>query len=395
MTNTTVIGDQHSTQTQERSRQLPQIVLVTNIPTPYRIPLFNALGNLFESRGYAFRVLLAARTYRRRKWQINLDAFRADHHFLKPGTLLGWRASPVFVCPGLTRYLLRCRPRVVITGGFGFATAKVILASLLGGFRVIIWSGSILTRGRNNGFAKTAWRRLLVRGSHGFIAYGSAAKAYLVSLGARAEDVTTALNTVDVDAFARLERRANPKAPFRVLYVGHFTSGKRIDHLLDVFARLQNDGFNGELILVGEGPAESSLRATAERLGISSRVRFEGFQQPPDLFGFFEESDCFVFPSEYDIWGLVLVEAMAAGMPCIASIRAGATLDLVQHGITGYAVDFSDTEKVATYIKALASSPEVAARLGKYAAHFIANNVTIEASAESFSKACERAIGMQ
>ena len=66
----------------------------------------------------------------------------------------------------------------------------------------------------------------------------------------------------------------------------------------------------------------------------------------------YEAAHAFLFPTGRDIWGLVLVEAMAAARACVASVHAGATRDLIADGATGYAVDFEKTDLVA-YLRTL------------------------------------------
>lgn len=57
------------------------------------------------------------------------------------------------------------------------------------------------------------------------------------------------------------------------------------------------------------------------------------------------QSHCFLFQTDFDIWDLVLVEAMSAGLPCISSIHAGATHDLIKDGVTGFAMNLSENRR--------------------------------------------------
>ncbi|MFQ5720900.1 MAG: glycosyltransferase, partial [Candidatus Aminicenantales bacterium] len=141
------------------------------------------------------------------------------------------------------------------------------------------------------------------------------------------------------------------------------------------------------LQIIGEGPEKESLIDLAEELKIKDYIKFEGFVQKPRLPEYLARADCFVFPSEYDIWGLVLVEAMAAGLPCFASYLAGAAHDIIEDGKTGFVVDFSDYEKIADKIDWLFRHPEVARKIGQNARRFIQENLTLEKSASGFLEA--------
>src|SRR4029079_17729780 len=111
------------------------------------------------------------------------------------------------------------------------------------------------------------------------------------------------------------------------------------------------------LRIIGSGEEEESLKALSAELSLEHLVRFEGFKQKEDVARFLAGAYCFLFPTNFDIWGLVLVEAMAAGVPSLSSIHAGATHDLIQSGQNGFAVDFSNTESVTEILDRLLENP--------------------------------------
>lgn len=98
------------------------------------------------------------------------------------------------------------------------------------------------------------------------------------------------------------------------------------------------------------------------------------------------QSHCFRPHRDTNIWGLGLVEAMSAGLLCIASIHAGATNDLIKDGVTGFAMDFSETEEVVDKVNWILENPELSKEIGQNASRFIAENVSIEKSAMGFVK---------
>ena len=83
------------------------------------------------------------------------------------------------------------------------------------------------------------------------------------------------------------------------------------------------------------------------------------------------------------------MEAMAAGVPCISSVHAGATVDLIEDGVTGFAVDFSDTQRVADKFAWLLDHPEEGNALGQRASRFISEQVNISKSAGGFVEAIQ------
>ena len=156
-----------------------------------------------------------------------------------------------------------------------------------------------------------------------------------------------------------------------------------------IFKKLVEYNKKVELIIVGDGAEKGNLQTLAIYLGINDYVRFTGFIQPYNIPKFLASSDFFLFPSEYDIWGLVLVEAMLAGMCCFSSIYAGATDDLIVEGETGFAVDFNDTDKVIEKINWILDNPDKAQKIGENAAQFIKENVSLKNSVNGFLEALE------
>lgn len=80
---------------------------------------------------------------------------------------------------------------------------------------------------------------------------------------------------------------------------------------------------------------------------------------------------------------------MAAGLPCIASIHVGATFDLIEDGINGFAMDFSATEQIATKINLILENKALAEEIGKNANNFIKKNAILKMSAEGLVKAIQ------
>ena len=106
------------------------------------------------------------------------------------------------------------------------------------------------------------------------------------------------------------------------------------------------------LVLVGAGPDEGALKKLAQDLGVSAQVLFTGYVTPEEIPQYYAAADLFVLPSYSDVWGLVVNEAMVAGLPVIVTRDVGAAEDLVEHGGNGFIVDAKDSSALA---KALAS----------------------------------------
>jgi glycosyltransferase involved in cell wall biosynthesis len=142
-------------------------------------------------------------------------------------------------------------------------------------------------------------------------------------------------SAIDVARFAAGRRTPDARALLGasatdrlVLSVGRLGAEKNLELALDALAHAPAL----RLALVGEGPQRAALEARAERLGIAGRVRFLGALAPAELPDLYASADAFVFPSTTDTQGLVLAEALAAGLPVVAADGAVAREVLGGHG---------------------------------------------------------------
>jgi len=121
-------------------------------------------------------------------------------------------------------------------------------------------------------------------------------------------------------------------------YVGRVAKEKSVDLMLQAFARVRAEIPDCALLIVGEGHWDGEARAMAEQLGIAGLVRFAGCLPREEAVRCAADADALLFPSITDTQGLVVIEAMAAGTPCIAA-KSAAVEGLVRDGENGLVVD--------------------------------------------------------
>ncbi len=369
-------------------RVSPLILVITNIPTPYRIPLFNELNRQLLAQGYGLKIIFGALGYSGRSWEINLEDCKFKYQILKSREVwLGKYESAIFTYPGLNQLIRKDTPVAIVANGFSVATSKLWLRNLVKPTPYIIWSGAIATETeyRPMSRARILQRKLLVKGAAAFVAYGTMAKDYLVSLRADEDKVHIAINTVDTDFFQREADQWRNKDNFRninkLLFVGVLSQRKRLDLVLRAIRILSEKRKDFILQVVGEGSKRKAFESLARELKVTQYVSFEGPKQKSDIAKYLAQSSCFLFPTEFDIWGLVLNEAMATGLPCISSIHAGATHDLICDGRTGFAMEFSNVKSVADRIDWLLNHPEEAHAIGLAGRSFIDKRANLRVSA--------------
>ncbi len=374
---------------------LKQIVLVTNIPTPYRIPLFNELDQQLKKAGYSFCVIFGGKGYSRRKWKVDLATCRFSYRFLKSHTFqLGKNEERVaFVYSGLGVLLRELRPDLLIVPGFSMATLKALWLLITRGCRYIIWTGSTGgNRRRMNGWLRI-FRQVLAKHAVAAIVYGSKAGAYMKTLGMEVQKVFTAINTVDTSFFEASTRRCRLQSAARdkkyLTYIGALSARKNVMQLLEIVSDLSKSRDDFFFEIIGDGEEMDTLKQFVVAQQLEGVVFFRGYRQKQDIPQFLARSNAFLFQTDYDIWGLVLNEAMAAGVPCLVSCNAGASEDLIREGETGFTVDFSDVATALQRINWVLDNPGPARLLGEKASRFISEHANLSRSARGFVEAIQ------
>lgn len=168
---------------------------------------------------------------------------------------------------------------------------------------------------------------------------------------------------VDPEIFMPAERVAEP-GPFRLVCVGRLVSAKGQHILLQALHQLAESGRFPHMDMVGDGPDRSSLVAEAGRLGITSQVHFAGAVNQDAIRRFYDNADAFVLPSFAEGLPVVLMEAMAMGIPCITTSITGVP-ELIENGDSGLLVPASDVDGLAAAIIRLMDDPALCQRLSE------------------------------
>jgi glycogen synthase len=143
----------------------------------------------------------------------------------------------------------------------------------------------------------------------------------------------------------------------RVAYLGRLAPQKNVGTLLEAFARLPAAT---QLLLIGDGPDRPALERRAQQFG--GRIHFTGFMPHAAVPAVLAHVDLLVLPSLYEDLSSALIEAMAAGLPVVAT-RVGGTADLVRDGVNGLLVAPRDPAALAVAIGQILSDPVAAARM--------------------------------
>jgi glycosyltransferase involved in cell wall biosynthesis len=144
------------------------------------------------------------------------------------------------------------------------------------------------------------------------------------------------------------------------LFVGNLAPWKGVATLTAALSNLVEHGERVRLVMYGEGPLADQLRQEAERLPI----HLAGFKGKEAVARAYAAADMFVLPSLREQWGLVVNEALSAGLPVVVSEAVGCGEDLVQEGVTGLRFRTGDADALADQMRLLLRDSELCARLG-------------------------------
>jgi glycosyltransferase involved in cell wall biosynthesis len=360
-------------------RKTVRVALLTEIISPYRIPVFNALARL---KGIELHVIFLAETDpTQRDWLVYKDEIEFSYEVL-PAWRWRWGGWHILVNRGMWSALGRCRPNSILCGGYNHpAFWEALTWTKFHSAHFAAWIESTSLDQRHPSVLSKFFKQMFIRNCVSFAVPGKSSADYVRSMGAPAERIHTAPNAVDIRRFATLARlvrereqqcRAELVLPRRYfLYAGRIVPEKGVFQLLEAYTRLAPElRSQVGLVFVGEGTARNELMKNAANINPGTVV-FPGFAQRDQLAAFYALAEVLVFPTLSDPWGLVVNEAMACGLPIIATDVAGCTADLVHDRENGYVIPVANVGELADAMAAVARDPQMASRMGECSARLI------------------------
>lgn len=185
-------------------------------------------------------------------------------------------------------------------------------------------------------------------------------------------------NGVDVSQYPASGRSWSPP---RILSVGRIVHQKGLDLGLRALAGLKD--LDWEWRIAGDGPQVESLKSLASELGIAERVSFLGWQSREELAKWYHQSNLFLFPSRHEGMPNAVLEAMAGGLPVIATRIAGSE-ELVLDGETGLLVPTESVDELREALRTLLSDPNLRQRMGSASRRRVEQNYTWQKTAEAY-----------
>ena len=372
-----------------------RLVILTEIISPYRIPLFNAL--MQEEGIDPYVIFLSETDAALRQWHVYKDEIRFPYCVLP-----SWRRRVggynALLNRGLNRALRAARPDAIVCGGYSYVASWQALAwAKSQHVPFFLWSESVLQDRRSGHTLVEFLKNQFLRKCDGFVVPGMSAREYLLAQGIDAGAIFTAPNAVDNAFFVHaadvarqnaITKRSDLSLPERYfLFVGRLVREKGILDLLAAYASLDAETRRKVgLVFVGEGKERREVEEQARTIS-PGVVRFAGFVHREQLAAYYALAEALILATHTDTWGLVVNEAMACGLPVVVSRVAGCTTDLIREHWNGMLVSAGDIPSLTSTMQSLASQPDVLARMGAHSREHIQ-----QYSPEAWSAGLARAI---
>jgi glycosyltransferase involved in cell wall biosynthesis len=210
---------------------------------------------------------------------------------------------------------------------------------------------------RNRSPLKEHFKRYLVNQYAAALVAGSPHSRYLKGLGFK-KNIFYGYDVVDNSIFQSNDFTSLPKPlaePF-FLVVARFLPCKNLIRTVNAYAHyLSSCDLPWRLVLCGSGLQKEKILSEIKRLGIKSHVIMTGNLKQKDLLCYYRHASAFILPSLQDSWGLVVNEAMAAGLPVLVSNRCGCFEDLVREGVNGFGFDPENQDQLTELMLKMSS----------------------------------------
>lgn len=198
---------------------------------------------------------------------------------------------------------------------------------------------------------RNSFKNFIYRNAAVCIGASRAIEKYFKEIGCKKVEVVP--NGIDLERYKNLARK--PHAGFVVMTVARLEKVKGIEYLIRAVKDFQ-------LLIIGDGSERKSLESLVETLKLKERVRFLGEIPNSKIPEYLAGADCFVLPSLKEGFGIVILEAQAAGIPVVGT-NVGGILDLIEDGKTGLLVDSGNAAQIQEAIAKIRSDSEFARNL--------------------------------
>lgn len=363
-----------------------RVALLTNFVPPYRVPLFQALAREVGE----LRVFVSTRMEANRYWQPgwqNLDVVEQRTFSLRRT----WRTGSfsegyeLHVPYDTVAQLRRFRPRAIISAELGARSLQAICYAGLARTPIVIWATLADHLEDSRGRLRYYVRRNAVRFVDGFIVNGENGARYLRRLGVPDQRLLRVNQPVDMSALLPLSLNRSANAQHSLLYVSQMSERKGVRLLLEALEMMAcaQPARTIRMTLVGDGPLRAELQARPARPNLE--LTWTGHVEYDDLPRWYAAGGILVFPTLGDEWGLVVNEALAAGLPVLGSMLSPAVEELIREGHNGWTFVPRDASSIAVALERALATPAADIQRMRVAARESVRHLTPATAAASIA----------
>lgn len=360
-----------------------RVAVVTNIPTPYRRPVFEILAAMPD---ITLKVIYCSEREPDRDWDLTSTAYEAKYlneRFYTVGDKFVHANPEVFAA------LRSFKPDVVVGTGFNPTHLFAFLYTKISGCRFVPMTDGTLKSEQVLSPAHRWVRRRIYRSAKAFIAASDGGFDLYDSYRVNPTAIFKSHLCTDNAAF---EGESEVQKKYDLIFSGRFGQLKNPLFALDVarVAALQCER-KLSLAFLGAGPLEPEMSKLAKQYAEWVETHFLGFAKQSELPAIYKTARVMLFPTLADVWGVVANESLAAAVPVIVSPVAGCVPELVRHEQSGLVVPLEQQLWVAAVLQLL-KDPELCQRMGN-AGRKIVNEYTYANAAQGIADAVRLAVG--
>ena len=335
--------DSNSTETSDpSSRPFPlpmHVTILASYVPPHQLGNYLAYAENFKR----LTILVSTMMERHRYWEADLGTL--EFQLQKTWTIPSlWKHKAGFTdsvdihFPVNTIQLLRkLDPDVVVSSELGFRSmVAAIYSAFIARKPFILWACVSEHSEEGRGFLRNKLRRWLIRRADAIIVNGKSGRRYIHGMGANNQCVYEIPYSARSGFYDSCPLERDEASSKKLLIVGQLIERKGVDTFLRILSRwaIENSDRRIELSVVGDGPLRESLEALPRPMNLS--IDFLGRKTHEELRSIYANSGILAFPTLADEWGLVVNEAMAAGLPVLGSLYSGAVEELCTDEKTGW-----------------------------------------------------------
>lgn len=296
-----------------------RILLVTNFPAPYRLPLYDELG---RKLGEKFFVIYTETSVEGHQWQI--PHLNHPHHFIK-------------LNESATLIAKKFQPDIVILGGVNKHTLKLFLFAKRRKIKISFFTDVWQLPFSKLSKTSQLLRKLLYKNSDQFIVPGKKSEQHIKEIipATQSPKIHVLPFTLQISNFTF---SANPSEvkEFDLLFSGRIDEGKLPLFFVEVASKI-NMNRKIKVLVIGDGPLKAEMEAKLVENCIDHT--FAGYITQEELQEYYNKCKVLLFPTNLDTWGIVANEALSVGLPVITSPNAGAADDLIISGKNGFVLE--------------------------------------------------------